>query len=74
MYYCKDCHSKFKADDALFYMKTPANQVTSALNMYYEGMSIKAIARNLMQEHGNMHLRQQSMNGYRNTLNMPKTA
>lgn len=53
-YYCKDCHSKFKADDALYYMKTPANQVTSALNMYYEGLSIKAIRRNLKQEYGNM--------------------
>jgi len=53
-YYCKDCHSKFQDDNALYYMKTPANQVTSALNMYYEGMSIKAIRRNLKQEHGNM--------------------
>jgi transposase-like protein len=53
-YYCKDCHSKFKADDTLYHMKTPANQVSSALNMYYEGMSIKAIARNLKQEFGNM--------------------
>jgi len=54
LYYCKDCHSKFKGDDTLFHMKTPANQVSSALNMYYEGMSIKAIARNLKQEFGNM--------------------
>jgi len=53
-YYCKECKSKFKADDALYYMKTPANQVTSALNMFYEGMSIKAIRRNLKQEHSNM--------------------
>ncbi len=53
-YYCKDCGSKFKADDTLFHMKTPANQVSSALNMYYEGMSIKAIRRNLQQEYGNM--------------------
>jgi putative transposase len=53
-YYCKDCHSKFKADDTLYRMKTPANQVSSALNMYYEGMSIKAIARNLKQEYDNM--------------------
>ncbi|MDD4859782.1 MAG: IS6 family transposase [Dehalococcoidales bacterium] len=35
-------------------MKTAANQVTTALNMFYEGMSIKAIRRNLQQEHGNM--------------------
>ena len=53
-YYCKDCHSKFNTSDTTFHMKTPANQVTSALNMYYEGMSIKAIRRNLQQEQGNM--------------------
>jgi transposase-like protein len=35
-------------------MKTPSYQVSSALNMYYEGMSIKAISRNLKQEYGNM--------------------
>jgi putative transposase len=54
LYYCKVRGSKFKDDDTTFHMKTPANQVTSALNMYYEGMPIKAIARNLKQEHGNM--------------------
>ena len=53
-YWCKVCQRKFKADDTLFHMKTPANHVSSALNMYYEGMSIKAIRRNLQQEHGNM--------------------
>ena len=53
-YWCKVCKRKFKADDTLFHMKTPANQVSSALNMYYEGMSIKAIRRNLQQEYGNM--------------------
>jgi len=54
LYYCKDCGSKFKDDDTTFHMKTPANQVTSALNMWYEGMSVNAIRRNLKQEHGNM--------------------
>jgi putative transposase len=53
-YFCNDCGSKFKNDDTLFHMKTPANQVSSALNMFYEGMSIKAIRRNLQQEFGNM--------------------
>jgi transposase-like protein len=53
-YWCKICKRKFKADGTLFHMKTPANQVSSALNMYYEGMSIKAIRRNLQQEYGNM--------------------
>jgi transposase-like protein len=32
-------------------MKTDANEVSSALNMYYEGMSISAIRRHLLQEH-----------------------
>ncbi|MFC1932833.1 transposase [Chloroflexota bacterium] len=54
LYFCKDCYSKFKDDDTTFHMKTPANQVTSALNMWYEGMSVNAIRRNLKQEHGNM--------------------
>ena len=31
-YWCKACNRKFKADDTTFHMKTPANQVTSALN------------------------------------------
>jgi len=53
LHYCKDCHSKFKGDDTLFHMKTPANQVSSALNAYYEGMPIKPITRHLLQEHGN---------------------
>lgn len=52
-YYCKACKSKFKADDSLYYMQTPVHQVTAALNMYFEGMSIKGIRRNLKQEHGN---------------------
>jgi len=52
-YFCNDCGSKFKADDMMFHMKTPTSQVSSALNMYYEGMSIKAIRRQLQQEHSN---------------------
>jgi transposase-like protein len=52
-YFCNDCGSKFKADDMMFHMKTPTNQVSSALNMYYEGMSTRGIRRNIQQEHGN---------------------
>jgi len=55
LYYCKDCHSKFKGDDTLFHMKTPSNQVSSALNMYYDGMSIKGIRRYLKQEYSDVH-------------------
>jgi len=32
-------------------MKTDTNLISSALNMYYEGMSVKAIRRHLLQEH-----------------------
>ncbi len=53
LYYCKDCYSKFKADDTLYHMKTPANQVSSALNMFYDGMSINAIRRQLKQDYNN---------------------
>ncbi|MFC1989718.1 transposase [Chloroflexota bacterium] len=52
LYYCKDCGSKFKDDDTTFHMKTPAHEVTSALNAYYEGMPIAPIRRHLLQEHG----------------------
>ena len=52
-YWCKICKRKFKDDDTTFHMKTDANQVSSALNMYYEGMSIKAIRRHLLQEFNN---------------------
>jgi putative transposase len=34
-------------------MKTPTNQVSSALSMYYEGMSLNAIRRQLEQDHNN---------------------
>jgi transposase-like protein len=51
LYYCKSCGSKFKDDDTTFHMKTDANEISSALNMYFEGMSVKAIRRHLLQEH-----------------------
>jgi putative transposase len=53
-YYCKVCHRKFKSDDTLFHMKTPTNQISSTLNMWYEGMSQNAIRRHLKQENQNM--------------------
>jgi len=52
-WWCKDCKRKFKEDTALFHMKTPANQVASALSMYYEGMSLNAIRRQLRQDYDN---------------------
>jgi putative transposase len=50
-YFCNDCGSKFKNTDTTFHMKTPTNEVSSALNAYYEGMPISPIRRHLLQEH-----------------------
>lgn len=51
-YFCNDCGSKFKNTDTTFHMKLDANMVTSALNVYYEGLSVRDIRRHLLQEHG----------------------
>ena len=47
IYFCNACHRKFSADDRLFGMKTPANQVSDAVDMYYKGMSVNDIRDNL---------------------------
>lgn len=52
-WWCKSCKRKFVANDALPGMKTPVNQVSNALHMYYEGMSLNAIRRNLSQNENN---------------------
>ena len=45
---CKDCSRTFMDTDSLPGMKTPADQVASALNMYYEGiLSGLSVARAL---------------------------
>jgi putative transposase len=51
-YFCKFCKRKFSANTNPFRMRIPSNQISSALSMYYEGMSVNAISRNYQQEHG----------------------
>ncbi len=51
-YWCKSCQRKFKGDNALFHMKVSPEHISSALSMYYAGMSISDIRSNLKQEHG----------------------
>lgn len=51
-YYCKICHRKFKFDTDAFHGKVPSEYVSSAVNMYYTGMSINEIRSHLKQEHG----------------------
>ena len=53
-YYCHDCKRKFSSNNQLFKMKTPANQVSSSLDMYYKGMSVNDIRDHLNQEHNNL--------------------
>lgn len=52
-YFCNDCKRKFKDDTTLFHMKTPPEQISSALNLYYSGTSINEIRDFLGQEHNN---------------------
>jgi putative transposase len=51
LYYCKVCKRKFKADDTIFHMKVSGEYVSSALNMYYSGMSFNDIRNHLKQEY-----------------------
>jgi transposase-like protein len=52
MYYCKDCKRKFKDDDSLFNGKVPAEYISSALSMYYRGMSVADISAQLKADKG----------------------
>jgi putative transposase len=52
-WWCKDCKRKFVDNDALPKMQTPIIQVASALSMFYEGMSLHGIRRNLEQTYRN---------------------
>ncbi len=50
LYMCKSCKRKFADNKALPRMRTPTDQISDALNMHYEGMSLNAIKRNLKQQ------------------------
>lgn len=50
LYFCNSCNRKFMPNDALFHMKTPAEQVSTALNLYYSGSSINAIREHLKEQ------------------------
>ena len=51
LYWCKSCQRKFKDDDSLFHMKVSAHHISSALDMYYKGLSFRDIADRMQQEH-----------------------
>jgi len=52
-YFCKDCKRKFIANNALPNMKTPTEQISTAVAMYYDGVSLEAISRQLTHIYGN---------------------
>lgn len=47
--FCKDCKRKFADNDALPYMQTPTSPVGSAVGLWYEGVSLNAVRRLLIQ-------------------------
>jgi putative transposase len=48
-WWCKECRRKFADNKAPPGMKTPTDQIASALTMYYEGMGLKNIRQHLQQ-------------------------
>jgi transposase-like protein len=50
-FYCKDCKRKYAGLDTIPKMQYSTSKVADALNMYYEGMSLKEIRRNFIQQH-----------------------
>ena len=50
-YYCNDCKRKFSNPDAIPKMQYSTSKIADVLNMYYEGMSLMEIRRNLIQQH-----------------------
>jgi len=52
-YLCKDCGHRFASADRIPKMQNDTKTIADALNMYYEGMSLAEIRRNLIQQDNN---------------------
>jgi transposase-like protein len=52
-YLCKDCKKRFASTDTIPKMQNSTKTIADALNMYYEGMSLAEIRRNLIQQDNN---------------------
>jgi putative transposase len=50
-YWCKDCKRKFVPNNALAKMHTPVKVIASAVGMYYGGMPLDSIQRQLEQDY-----------------------
>jgi len=63
-YWCKDCKHKFSGTKAMPGMRVPSQQIATALNLFYEGLSLSEIARSVAQIYTlPSHRIQRSMNG-----------
>ncbi|MBN1188675.1 MAG: IS1 family transposase [Dehalococcoidales bacterium] len=51
-WWCKDCHRKFADNNAIPEMKTPAEQVAAAIDMYFSGIQLKHIPGMLFSKYG----------------------
>lgn len=51
-YFCKNCERKFSDNDSPEKMRYPIVQISSAVTMFYEGMSESMIQRHLQQVYG----------------------
>ena len=52
-YKCKDCGRRFASADRIPKMQNSTRTIADAINMYYEGMSLAEIRRNLIQQDNN---------------------
>ncbi|MFC1937451.1 IS6 family transposase [Chloroflexota bacterium] len=52
-YLCKDCGHRFASADRIPKMQNSTKTIADCLNMYYEGMSLAEIRRNLIQQDNN---------------------
>ena len=50
-YFCKDCRRKYAGIDTIPKMQYSTSKVADAISMYFEGMSLKEIRRNFIQQH-----------------------
>ena len=52
-YFCKSCNHRFASVDRIPKMQNSTKTIADALNMYYEGLSLAEIRRNLIQQDTN---------------------
>lgn len=51
---CNECHHTFIEGESIPGMKTTTDQIGAAVGMFYEGLSLNAVRRQLEQTHGTM--------------------